>query len=198
MKMGTLQRLFVNSPINSKIKTGHVGQVLTPGELHGIASVLEIGCGSGLTAQALHARYGMDVVGVDIDPVQIRLAAKLRQPDGRLRFVEGDACALPFCDGSFDLVVSLMVLHHIPDWGRAINEIGRVLKSGGVCVLYDLVYGRLPRKLAGPVLKSHGFFSMDELADTCLANNLQVIRRTEPIRYYLKQFTRFTLVLEKD
>jgi ubiquinone/menaquinone biosynthesis C-methylase UbiE len=198
MKMSRLQRLYVNSSLHSEIKTDHIGQVLEPGELERAGTVLEIGCGSGVTAEALNSRYGMDVVGLDVDPVQIKLAMKQRGSNERLRFVEADATAMPFDAGTFDLVVSLMVLHHILDWSRVIAEAARVLRPEGMYVLYDLVYGRLPRMLAAPVLKSHGFFSIEEVIDRSRLQGLRVVRELEPINYYLRQFTRFTLVLRKD
>ena len=198
MKMSRLQRIYVNSPLHSEIKTDHVEQVLAQSELEKVRRVLEIGCGSGVTAAALNSRFDMDVVGVDVDPVQIKLATKRRGSNERLRFIEADATALPFDDGEFDLVVSLMVLHHILDWPRVISEAARVLKPEGIYILYDLVYSRLPRKLAGRILRSHGFFSIEEIFDQSERRGLRVLRELEPIKYYMKQFTRFTLAFRKD
>ena len=50
-----------------------------------------------------------------------------------------DATAMPFPDDSFDSVVSCLMLHHIIDWERAVAEVARVLRPGGIFVGYDLV-----------------------------------------------------------
>jgi len=49
-----------------------------------------------------------------------------------------DATAMPFPDGSFDSVVSCLMLHHIIDWEGAVAEAARVLRPGGIFVGYDL------------------------------------------------------------
>jgi ubiquinone/menaquinone biosynthesis C-methylase UbiE len=56
----------------------------------------------------------------------------------RVRFTEGNAAALPFDDGSFDLVVSTLSLHHWRDRTAALREIRRVLKPGGRAWIWDI------------------------------------------------------------
>jgi SAM-dependent methyltransferase len=93
--------------------------------------VLEVGFGLG-TDFIQFARAGARVHGIDltqaaVDAVLKRLALEGREGDVRT----GDAEALPFDDGSFDLVYSWGVLHHTPDTERAIAEVHRVLRPGG-------------------------------------------------------------------
>jgi SAM-dependent methyltransferase len=95
--------------------------VPTPGRL-----TLEIGCGEGRVARDLQKR-GHRVVGVDSSPTLIRYATEA-DPDSRYELA--DAAALPFADGSFDLVVAYNSLMDIADMPRAINEGARVLDSG--------------------------------------------------------------------
>jgi ubiquinone/menaquinone biosynthesis C-methylase UbiE len=57
--------------------------------------------------------------------------------DGRTEFREGSALDLPFPDRSFDAVVCVTVLSHVPDGERAIPELVRVLKSGGRLGVFD-------------------------------------------------------------
>lgn len=93
--------------------------------------VLEAGCGIA-TDGARFARAGARYTGVDFSPVAIELARRqfeLGGLDGN--FVEGSISNLPFPDGSFDLVYSNGVLHHMPDPRGAIAEIHRVLRPGG-------------------------------------------------------------------
>jgi ubiquinone/menaquinone biosynthesis C-methylase UbiE len=61
-----------------------------------------------------------------------------RPPGRRPSFLVGDAAALAFPDGSFDLVVSTLSLHHWADPAAGLAEIGRVLRPGGRALIWDL------------------------------------------------------------
>jgi SAM-dependent methyltransferase len=92
--------------------------------------VLEIGCGSGYAAVLLGRRGPRRYVGVDLMPEQIALAQARRLPGAEFRV--GDATDLSdFPDASQDVVIMFGVLHHIPAWRRAVDEISRVLRPGG-------------------------------------------------------------------
>jgi len=93
---------------------------------------LEPGIGTGRIALPLVER-GLDLVGVDVaEGMLAQLRAKIRRPDARLRLVVGDATALPFADGAFDVAISAHLLHLIPDWRRALAEMRRVVRRGGL------------------------------------------------------------------
>ena len=100
-------------------------------------ATLEIGCGEGRVARDLAAR-GHHVTGVDAAPTLLEAA---RDAGGAGDFLLADAAALPFPDGSFDLVVaynSLMDMHDMPG---AVREAHRVLEPGGrlgVCVTHPV------------------------------------------------------------
>lgn len=94
--------------------------------------VLDAGCGAGYFARLL-AERGARVEGVDLSAEFIRLARKYEKdrPLG-IRYGRGDIADLSrFRRGVFDLAVSVYVLSDVRDAGRAIREIGRVLKPGG-------------------------------------------------------------------
>jgi SAM-dependent methyltransferase len=101
--------------------------------------VLDLGCGAGRHAFELYRR-GADVVAFDQDRAELlgvaEIFAGMKQAvqvpaDARARVVEGDALVLPFHDGEFDRIIAAEVLEHIPDDGRAIAELVRVLRPGG-------------------------------------------------------------------
>jgi ubiquinone/menaquinone biosynthesis C-methylase UbiE len=93
--------------------------------------VLEMGCGIGLHGRFL-ASNGIDYTGVDYSRRSLELAREhFRQNGLRARFVNADGTALPFADGSFDLVFSDGVVHHIPDMPSACRELVRVARPGG-------------------------------------------------------------------
>ena len=111
---------------------------LVPGE-----SVLEVGCGTGEMAMRARARSGPRGAVAGIDPslemiaVARRKAARAKLDiDYRVASVE----ALPFADATFDVVLSSLMMHHLPEdlKPRALAEIRRVLKPGGRLLVVDL------------------------------------------------------------
>ncbi len=91
--------------------------------------VLEIGCGSGYGAYLLNQLNPKSYIGLDVMQEQIALAKK-KYP--KFQFMAQDAEDLSqFEDASKDTVIIFGVLHHIPGWRKAIDEIARVLKPNG-------------------------------------------------------------------
>lgn len=100
-------------------------------DLRAGSRVLDVATGSGNAAVAA-ARLGCDVTGVDYVPSLLERGRE-RAAAERLavRFVEGDAEALPFADGAFDAVLSIYGVMFAPDQPRAAAEIARVCRPGG-------------------------------------------------------------------
>lgn len=88
--------------------------------------ILECGCGTGLILERL-AGFAKKAVGIDLSPGMLDLAR-----DRGLDVHEGSVTKLPFDDASFDVTCSFKVLAHVPDIGRAIAEMARVTRPGGV------------------------------------------------------------------
>ena len=107
-------------------------------------TVLDIGTGPGSLPRLLaEIAPNIRVVGIDIERVLLQDArrAVLRNPaQNRISFLLADAHALPFFDGSFDMVVSVASLHLLHDRPKAITESYRVLKHEGIALM--LVGGR--------------------------------------------------------
>jgi len=95
---------------------------------------LDVGCGAGALAYALAPLVG-DVVGVDASEDLVDVARE-HAPDG-CTFVVGDAEALSFPYGDFDLVGCLRVLHHVRRPELVVAEIARVTRPGGRILLAD-------------------------------------------------------------
>lgn len=105
---------------------------------------LDVGCGEGRVGRALHAA-GHRVVGIDSSPTLLSLA---RETGGYEEVVCGDAAALPWEAGAFDLAVAHMSLHDIDDLPRAVAEIARVLeRNGRLCLAIIHPLNRSPEAL---------------------------------------------------
>jgi len=106
-------------------KAGIVANLIRANVAKPPTRVLVVGCGTGREAAQLAIALGADVTGIDIaprfDPAAGAIAT-LRQ---------GDATAMDFPDGAFDLVYSYHALEHIPDFRRALREMRRVLAKDG-------------------------------------------------------------------
>ncbi|MGH2658707.1 MAG: class I SAM-dependent methyltransferase [Actinomycetota bacterium] len=127
------------------------------------ARVLEVGCGPGHLSIRLARQHGLDVTGLDLDPAMIRRArANADRPGNgdqrRPSFLIGDVASLAFPDGSFDLVVSTLSMHHWADPTAGLAEIGRVLRPGARALVWDLRPGVLPFHAhpPDPVEHAHG------------------------------------------
>ena len=92
--------------------------------------VLDVACGTGVVARGAHAAVGVDgrVVGLDATEAMLTVAQRI-EPGVEWRV--GDACDLPFKEGSFDVVICQSGLMFFPDQVSAISEMWRMLEPGG-------------------------------------------------------------------
>lgn len=97
--------------------------------------VLDVGCGNGYVLSR-YARAGAEVYGIDLTPAALKITeARFSFEGKKVNLTEGNAEELPYPDRSFDCVTSMGVLHHTPHTQKAIDEIFRVLKPGGLFVI---------------------------------------------------------------
>jgi ubiquinone/menaquinone biosynthesis C-methylase UbiE len=96
-------------------------------------AVLDIACGEGYGSRLL-SQNALAVTGVDIDAATIDHAAK-KYTARNLSFVKGDIVNIPFEAASFDVVVSFETLEHTDQHQKALSEIKRVLRPGGILLI---------------------------------------------------------------
>lgn len=94
--------------------------------------ILDIGCGKGRFARILQDN-GAAVTGIDPSEELLKEARKNKG----INFVKGSGTDLPFEDGSFDCILCVEVLEHVPDCKKAVREMFRVLASGGRLIIID-------------------------------------------------------------
>ncbi|HEX2613482.1 MAG TPA: methyltransferase domain-containing protein [Fibrobacteria bacterium] len=90
--------------------------------------ILDIGCGAGFLARALRAD-GHEVHALDASLPTLRISQGV---EASVRYVQGNAFALPYPDGAFDVVASMDFLEHVEEPAAAVREAARVLRRGGL------------------------------------------------------------------
>ena len=110
--------------------------------VHDGQRILDVGCGFGGTIASLNERLsGVDLTGLNIDDRQLARATAtvVSRPGNAVRFQQGDACALPFTDACFDVVLAVESIFHFRDRRSFLREARRVLRPGGCLALSDFV-----------------------------------------------------------
>lgn len=131
--------------------------------------LLDLGTGTGRFALQLASR-GQDVIGLDSSAEMIGIAISKRERLGlklNPQFIRGDILFPPFKEMSFDGIICIHVLMHLPEWQRAVGNIAKLLVHGGVAVLefpnkYSFsCIGKVLRRLAR-MLKIHAQWTETE------------------------------------
>ena len=149
---------------------------LEPGE-----SVLDVGCGTGTLAIAAKRRVGPQglVHGIDASPEMIaRASRKAKKAGVEVTFRTAVVEALPFPDRHFDVVLSTLMLHHLPRATReqSAREIRRVLKPGGRVLAVDFgMPGRRHRGLLGHLHHRRGHVALDAVIELLSTAGLTVV-----------------------
>jgi ubiquinone/menaquinone biosynthesis C-methylase UbiE len=154
--------------------------------------VLDIGTGVALTTQFLLQRLSRGSHAWSLDPsedilTQARSILSDEDPR-RITFVRDTADDLKFQEGSFDFVVSVMVMHHIEAVKESIAQMSRVLKKGGHLIIVD--YSPEAHTLDFQSHHKKGdFFESDTISEAAMASHL--IARTEDYdKWYLVEATK--------
>jgi ubiquinone/menaquinone biosynthesis C-methylase UbiE len=177
--MSAVERTFCRNPLWSAA----AGRFVLPWALSGTApagDVLEIGGGGGgMAAQLLRHDPAIRLTLTDLDPAMTRRAE--RRLAGRAAVTAADATRLPFPDGTFDVVLSFLMLHHVVQWEDAVREAARVLRPGGHFVGYDLL-DTAPSRLVHKLDRSaHRLVRSDEFPAALRGAGLQATRLTRGI-----------------
>ena len=104
-----------------------------------MAKILDVGCGPGFLVKEIASRGKcFDVYGADLSSHAIRMAKNNCKDLNNAHFKKASVYKLPFPDNAFDMVVCKDSLHHFDDLQKALGEMLRVTKDGGVIYIQDL------------------------------------------------------------
>lgn len=134
--------------------------------------VLDVACGTGVVARAAAGRVGRTghVAGVDINAGMLAVARSLPpDPGANIGWFEASALGLPFCAGSYDVVLCQLGLQFIPDRPAALAGMHRVLATGG----------RLGLTVYGPIEHNPAAFALAGALDRHLGPGASSIKRAE-------------------
>ena len=154
--------------------------LLRPARLSRGESVLDVGCGTGTLAIAAKRAVGVDgeVRGVDPSPEMIsRAQRKASRAKAQITFERAFAQSLPYPDERFDVVLSTVMLHHLPGKARhlAVREMRRVLEPGGRLLAVDFVQRSGGRKGILGHMHPHGRVDPRALVELVSGAGLSVV-----------------------
>jgi ubiquinone/menaquinone biosynthesis C-methylase UbiE len=104
---------------------------------------IDLGSGTGRFTPALAEAFGGPVYGVE-PAARMRESAQAQAAHPQVRYLAGEAAAIPLPDAAADYVLMFLSFHHVPDRPAAAREIARVLKPGGRLILRTTFRGRVP------------------------------------------------------
>lgn len=181
----------------------------------GARTVLDLGCGTGRHLAYL-AQEGFNVYGADISETALEHARQWLNREGfTVELKQSDMTAIAYPDGFFDAVISIFVIYHstVENMGKAIAEIYRVLKAGGLALLTFLSkrsyrYGNGKEIEPGTFIPDigpdagipHHYSDREELEDllkrfTIL--KIELVERTEKIDNQERRHSHWEVVVEK-
>ncbi len=123
-----------------------VDELATAAGIDATQHVLDVCSGMGGPARWLAHRIGCRVTGIDLTRSRVDAAARLSERvglAGQVGFVHGDATAMPFASGAFDVAIGQEAWLHIPDKQALVGECVRVVRAGGTIAFTDVV-ARVP------------------------------------------------------
>ncbi len=156
-----------------------------PGDL-----VLDVGCNGGYLARLMAAAVRPDGRVTGVDPSSAAIGYTSRRAPATCSFMVGVAQDLDLPDGSFDVVTSILAVHHIPEESRAeaFREMYRVTRPGGRLLVADLrPSGRQPWHLRGRARHHHRMGPLDDLVTAAgfrveAGGDLPILRYVQAVR----------------
>ena len=135
MILNHVEKAMMNNPIRSYIqKNIEANSLLEMGGRMSGGIALEVGCGQGVGVEIILNHFGADRVDAfDLDHRMVTRAQKrLKKYADRVNCFVGDVTEISAQDNYYDAVFDFGIIHHVPNWRKALEEVFRVLKPGGI------------------------------------------------------------------
>lgn len=115
--------------------------------------ILEIGCGNGIGTRLIHEYFQpSEFVATEYDESLVEITQQ-KVKDLNILVEQADATKFRFANNEFDAVIGLSVIHHIPNWEEALDELHRIIKPNGLLIIKELsietfetFFGKISRK----------------------------------------------------
>lgn len=154
MKMNRFEYWIMNFDLGRKIYLrGIVKKLHEISQLPSNKKILEIGCGNGIGTLLIDEYFKpTQLITTEYDESLVEITKKKIKKTNIL-VEQADATKFRFADEEFDAVVGLSVIHHIPKWQEALDELHRIIKPNGLLIIKELsidtfstFFGRISRK----------------------------------------------------
>lgn len=192
MRLSKIEFLAMNNPIRRFVQK-HLEFKIFKGYLkkHNInlenKVILDAGCGSGYSTQLILDEFNPSkLVAFDYMPEQIRLALKRNL---KANFFVGDLTNIISPNNTYDAVFIFGVVHHIPEWKKALSEVYRVLKPNGVFLIEEL--NKTVINIANPLGFYHpeeAKFSWQEFKQGLITSGFRILEDRNIILSGMKSF----------
>jgi ubiquinone/menaquinone biosynthesis C-methylase UbiE len=154
-----------------------MGEYLDAMGIDGAATVLDVGCGTGVVARAIARRPGFRgrITGIDVSPRLIDAARRFAGQEGLAAvtdFRAGDSQSLQLPDGAFDAVIAHTLISHVDSPRAVLDELARVVKPGGKIGIFDGDYASITFGTDDPARGR----AMDEAIIAAIVTNPRVMR----------------------
>lgn len=134
MILNCIEKYLMNNPIRAAIQRHYeAAKLLRMGGTLDGGKVLEVGCGRGVGVQIIFDLFGANHVDAfDLDPKMVnRAESRLKKYGSKVELWTGSVTEIPADDNKYGAVFDFGVVHHIPNWQEAVQEVYRVLTPGG-------------------------------------------------------------------
>lgn len=140
MRLSRIEFVAMNNPLRRFIQKHHefriFKQLLKKHNIDLISkNILDVGCGSGYSTELLIKEFTpFKIVAFDFMQEQINLA---KRRSLKADFFIGDITKIGLPSNTFDAAFIFGVIHHVAEWEKALHEVGRVLKPGGIVLMEE-------------------------------------------------------------
>ncbi len=132
MKLNWVEKMIVKSPVRGLVQHHVEGKKLLRMGGAAYGDILEIGCGHGIGVDVIQRVFnGQSIDAVDLDEDMVSLAQKRHASNPQVRVMQADICKIKEQDKRYDCIFNFAVLHHVPNWQMAVENMYAILNPSG-------------------------------------------------------------------